>query len=276
MTKHATFERTAAALRDLDPAGGPLTEAERERAGTMRDRLLRSPVDGPAHAQPVRRRRRLLLAPAALLAAAALAVPTVLGGGSAFASWTASPSPLKPSDEEAAATTCRSLLDVKDRTARVVVGERRGGWTYLLLDSRSGEAACLMPDELLGTTTASPDSGFFGSYDTDPPAPPTPAHDSVVETESAGGAVSLPGRLSLGSREGWFTWTSGYAGSDVTAVTVHPPTGPAVEASLVDGRFAAWWPSGEARGDNPGVSGAWTYTVTLADGTTREVDPSTS
>jgi hypothetical protein len=87
-----------------------------------------------------------------------------------------------------------------------------------------------------------------------------------------GGSVSVPSRLPFRSVENWVGWVTGYAGSEVTGVTVHPPVGPDVEASLKGGRFSAWWPAGEARGDNPGVSGAWTYSVTLIDGTTRRVE----
>jgi hypothetical protein len=214
-----------------------------------------------------------VLIPVGLLTAAAVAVPIALGGGSAFASWTAIPAALSVSTAAAAATTCRSALEIHDQSARVVIGERRGGWTYVLLNGSGGEGACLMPDDLVGTSgVAGRKSGFFGSYDTDPAQAPTPAPDGIIETESAGGTVSLPGRLSLGTIEGWFTWVTGYAGSDVTGVTVHPPVGPDVKASLDGGRFSAWWPAGEARGDNPGVGGAWTYTVTLADGTTRHVE----
>lgn len=129
-----------------------------------------------------------------------------------------------------------------------------------------------MPDDVVGASGATARrSGFFGSYDTDPAKAPTPARDSIIETESAGGAVSLPGRLSVRTVDGWFTWVTGYAGRDVTRVTVDPPVGPDVVASLEGGRFAAWWPSGEARGNNPGVGGAWGYTVTLTDATTRRV-----
>ena len=60
-------------------------------------------------------------------------------------------------------------------------------------------------------------------------------------------------------------------GSDVTGVTVHTPVGPDVEASVAHGRFAAWWPSDQPSSENPEVMGAWTYTVTLADGSTRRV-----
>jgi hypothetical protein len=45
-----------------------------------------------------------------------------------------------------------------------------------------------------------------------------------------------------------------------------------IEASVSDGRFAAWWPAGEVDSDNPELGGAWTYTLTLADGSTRDDD----
>jgi hypothetical protein len=275
MTKPTAFARTAAALRDLDPAPTTtLTEEERQRADAMLTRILATP--GHEHArlatdQPRRRRRRVLV-PIALIAAATVALSTVLGGGSAFADWKAVPVPLPPPTAAVAATTCRSALDIRDQSTRVVIGERRGGWTYVLLDGPGGEGACLMPDDLVGASgVAASRRGIFSSYDPNPPKAPTPARDSIIEYGSTGGAVSVPGRLSIGTIDGWFMWVTGYAGRDVTRVTVDPPVGPNVEASLEDGRFAAWWPAGEARGDNPGVSGAWSYTVTLADGTTRRV-----
>lgn len=278
MTKHTAFARTAAALRDLDPATTTtLTADERGRADAMMARILATPSheDVRLETNPPRRRRVRAL-PVGLVgaaAAAAVAVPIALGGGSAFASWTATPTSLSRETAAAAASTCRSTLDISDQSAQVVIGERRGGWTYVLLDGSGGEGACLMPDDLVGRSDVSDDrSGFFGSYDTDPAEPPTPARDEIIETESAGGSVSLPGRLPAGTIEGWFSSVTGYAGSDVTGVIVHPPVGPDVEASLNGGRFTAWWPAGEARGNNPGVGGAWSYTVTLADGTTRRVD----
>lgn len=275
MTKHTASARTAAALRELDPATTTtLTEEERQRAEATLTLILATP--GPEHGRPQtdqpRRRRRRVLVPAALLAAAAVALSTTLGGGSAFADYRAVPVTLPPPAAASAAVTCRSLLGMPDQGARVVIGERRGGWTYVLLDSPEEKGTCLMPDGLLGESSAAARrSGFFGSYDPNPPEAPTPARDSLIETESMAGAVSLPRRLSVRAVDGWFTWVTGYAGRDVARVSVDPPVGPDVEASLEDGRFAAWWPSGEARGDNPGVGGGWSYTVTLTDGTTRRV-----
>ena len=275
MTKHNAVASTTAALRDLDSApASTLTGEERERADAMLARIVATPGHEHVRTETDRTRRRLrrVLIPVGLLTAAAVAVPMALGDGSAFASWTATPAPLPLAAENAAGITCGSALGIRGQSARVVIAERRGGWAYVLVNGPEGEGACLLPDDRIGASgAAARRNGFFGSYDTAPPEPPTPARDGIIETESMGGTVPLPGRLPLTTREGWFSWASGYAGRDVTGVTVHPPVGPDVEASLEGGRFTAWWPAGEARGDNPGVSGGWTYTVILADGTTRRV-----
>ena len=275
MTKHTRFARTAAALRELDPAPSTtLTEDERQRADATLARILATPGHEPSRTEtdrPRRRRRRVLI-PVALLAVAAVALPTALGGGSAFASWTARPETLTPPAAAAAATTCRSLMGIRDPSTRVVIAERRGGWTYVLLDGPREEGSCLMPDGLIGASgVKARRGGFFGSYDPNPPEAPTPARNSLIETESAGGTVSVPGRLSIGTRDSWFEYVTGYAGADVTRVTVDPPVGPDVEASLKGGRYAAWWPAGEVRANNNGLGGEWGYTVTLADGTKRRV-----
>jgi hypothetical protein len=283
MTKHTSltmdtsFARTAAALRDLDPAQTTtLTEEERQRADATLTRILVTPTS-PQHVRTVtgqpRQRRRRVLVPVALIAAAAVMLSTALSGGTAFADWTPKPTALPAPTAAAAATTCRSVHEMRDQSPRVLIGERRGGWTYVLLDGPGEEGSCLMPDDFVGASAvnARRSGGFFGHYDPNPPKAPTPARDSIIETESAAGAVSVPGRLWVGTIDGWFMYVTGYAGSDVTRVTVDPPAGPNVEASLENGRYAAWWPAGEARGDNPSMTGDWSYTVTLADGTTRRV-----
>ena len=269
MTRRTPFTRTAAALRELDPAATTtLSDEGRRRADALLARVVATPDqehDETDTAAP-RRGRRVLL-PVALVAATAVALSTALGG-SAFADWTAKPATLPPASAAVAATTCRSALDVVGRVPRIVIGERRGGWTYVLLDGPGEEGACLLPDALVGTSgDATRTRRFFGSYDPESPIPPTPPRDSIVETESMTGAVSVPGRLPFRTVDGWFVWVTGYAGPDVTRVTVDPPMGPDVEASLHDGRFAAWWPAG----DEPGTGEAWGYTLTLADGTTRRV-----
>lgn len=271
MSRHTGVDLDAV-LRELDPAGAVVTEEERHRATGALEMILATPhLDRSDVASPQRRRPRgRALVAAGFAAVAAIAVPTILSGGSAFASWTATPEPLAPAAAAAAADTCQSALGFDDRDARTVMSERRGGWTFVRIEGSGGEGSCLMPEDFVNGSSSRTD-GFFGTYDPDPPTPPTPARDAIAETGSMAGSVSLPGRLSLGTVDGWFSWVNGYAGSDVSGVTVHPPTGPDVEASVSGGRFSAWWPAGEARGDNPGVGGAWTYTLTLSDGTSRDV-----
>ena len=65
----------------------------------------------------------------------------------------------------------------------------------------------------------------------------------------------------------------GAVGTDVAAVTIHA-SGRLVEATVRDGRFAAWWP-GKAFADGPGQPSGrggpqlkLRYDVTLTDGTT--------
>jgi hypothetical protein len=275
MNKHTFDTLTTTALRNLDPAPTTdLSDEERRRADATIARILATPVrrQFPEQSDRPRRRRSRLLVPVGLVGAAGI-YAFLLGGGSAFASWTPKPVPLTAAAATEAATTCRAALEVPDLGDRVVIAERRGEWTYVLIASSQAEGACLMPDDLVGHQDPAhhKDKGFFGTYDTSPVEAPALAPDGIVETDSMGGSVSVRGRLPFSTHEGWVSWVNGYVGSDVIGVTVHPPIGPDVEASVEGGRFSAWWPGGEVKGDSPGVSGAWTYTVTLADGSTRQV-----
>jgi hypothetical protein len=259
------------ALRHLDPAPGrDLTEAELERADAAFARIVATPSDmssdmssdtssdesvpeGPG--RQLWRRRRLLVT-VGLAGAAGVAIPGLLLGGSAYGSWTPTPESLTAAAADAAATTCRTALDVPGRGERVAVAERRGGWTYVLLGGAGTEAVCLMPDDLVGQDH--PDRGaFFGSYDTDAVAAPTLDPDRIDETTSMEGSTD----------EGWFNRVGGYVGSAVTRVTVHTSSGLDVQASVVGNRFAAWWPSRKQSSDHPAET--WSYSVQLADGTTR-------
>jgi hypothetical protein len=275
MNKHTVDTMTTAALRDLDPAPTTaLTDAELERADATFARILATPRHDQVPEESHRPRRRRTLVLVALVGAAGAAVPALLlGGGSAFASWTPKPEPLTAAAATEAATTCRAALEVPDQGERVVSAERRGEWTYVLIAGPQAEGACLMPDDLVGQEDPADhkEEGFFGTYDTDPVEAPTLARDRIVETESMEGSVPTPGLWPFSNDEGWFRWVQGYVGSDVTGVTVHPPAGPDVEASVANGRFAAWWPSDQPSSENPEVMGASTYTVTLADGSTRRV-----
>lgn len=271
MTKRAVDTLTTAALRDLDPASSRLlTAEERDRAHATFARIVATPPPEPAPERP-RRRRGLVLA--GLVATVGAAVPALLlGGGSAFGSWTPTPEPLSGVPASEAATTCRAALGAPDRGEQVVIAERRGGWTYVLLTGPDSEQVCLMPEGLVGHPYPAEHTteGFLASSG-DPGEAPSPAPDRIVETESGAGSVPSGGLWHFGDDEEWVSWVQGHVGSDVTGVTVHAPTGVDVETSVAHGRFAAWWPSAAPRSDNLEVMGAWSYTLTLADGSTRHV-----
>jgi hypothetical protein len=277
MTKHTIDRQTTVALRDLDPApAATLTSEERARADAAFARIVATPPEDrvPGESDRPRRRRSRLLVPAGLAGAAGAAVTALLvSGGSALASWTPEPQPLAHAAAAAAAATCRVVLEVPGQGARVAVAERRGGWTYVLIAGPAGQAACLMPDDLVGQPDPAEHrgEGFFGGYSPDPVEVATPGRDRIVETESTAGSVIVSRPWPLRDEEGWFSSVQGYVGSDVTRVTVHTPTGADVEASVAGGRFAAWWPSEQPGSDHLDAMGAWTYTVTLVDGTTRRV-----
>ena len=273
MNKHTVDTMTTAALRDLDPAPKTaLTNEELERAEATFARILATPSHDQAPEESDRPRlrwSRLLV-----LGLVGAAVPALLlGSGPVFASWTPKPQPLTAAAAAEAATTCRTVLEVPDQGEPVVIAERRGGWTYVLIAGPQAEGFCLMPVDLVGHQDPADhrQEGFFGGYTTDPVEAPTPARDRIVETENIAGSVPTPGLWPFNNDEGWFSSVEGYVGRDVTGVTVHTPVGTDVEASVASGRFAAWWPSDQPSSENLEVMGAWTYTVTLADGSTRRV-----
>jgi hypothetical protein len=275
MNKYTVDTMTTAALRDLDPAPTTaLTDAELERADATFARIVATSDDHRVPEESDRPRLRRSLVLVGLVAAAGAAVPALLlGGGSAFASWTPKPEAVTAAAATEAASTCRAALEIHDHGERVVSAERRGDWIYVLLAGPQAQAACLMPVDFVGRQDPADhkDEGFFGTYDTDPVEAPTLGRDRIVETGNMAGSVSTPGRWPFRSDEGWFSWVQGSVGTDVTGVTVHTPGGPDVEASVAKGRFVAWWPSDRPSSKNPELMDAWTYTVTLADGSTRRV-----
>ena len=274
MNKH-TSDTMTAALRDLDPAPKiALTAAERQHAADTFARIIATPSGEPTPGELVRSRRRRwqLLAPVGLLGAAGAAMAALLlGSGSALASWTPTPEPLSPAETSAAANTCRGDFGIPASGEATLLAERRGKWTYVLISGPKGEGSCLMRNDVVGHDPSGNDVLGNYEYDTNLDAP-TVARDRMVEMGSTASSID-EGWL---RDDSWLTWTYGYVGSDVTGVTVHTPLGFDVEASVDNGRFAAWWPSVVPSSKNPEVMGAWSYTVTLADGSRRHATGLTS
>lgn len=270
-----TDDLTAQALRDLDAAQlTELTDAERDRADAMFARIVTTPADASAGAPvpvaPARPRRRRLLTGVGLAGAAGVALPAMLlSGGSAFGSWTPTPEPLSDAAAAEAAATCRTRMAMPDRGERIVIAEQRGAWTLVMMAGPEAEFTCLMADETVDKYPHQGDGVIMGSGGGGSSAP-TVARDDIDETTSMVGTVRDDELLPWADDADWFIWAEGHVGSDVTAVTVHTASGMEIEASVSDGRFAAWWPAGEVDSDNPEVGGAWTYTLTFADGSTRD------
>lgn len=267
MNRHDDDQLTMTALRDLDPAPAIFTldEDERARADATFARIVSAPDQGLLPVEPevpsrARLPRRLLVA-VGLAAAAGVGTSAVLLGGTAYGSWTPTPRPLAGAAAAAAASSCRTALEVPDGGERLLIAEQRGQWTYVLIGGPRTQAACLLPNGLVGAEAGDYEGHFFGTYDADVPPAPQVAPDGLAETTTMSGATD----------EGLVNWSEGYVGRDVVGVTVHTPTGRRVEASVARGRFAAWWPAGEAKADNPEIAEASTITVTLADGSTRHI-----
>jgi RNA polymerase sigma-70 factor, ECF subfamily len=226
--RHHVDTMTTAALRDLDPAGPTvLTDVERERADATFARIMATPSHDhvPEESDRPRRRWARLLVPVSLVGAVVSAL-LLSGGAPAFASWTPKPEPLTGAAATEATTTCRAILPVSDQATPVVIAERRGKWTYVLMDGLTIQASCLMPNELIGQENpADQDTGFLANYNLDPVEAPTLAWDRIVQTGSEEGSVPTSGRLPFTTHKGYVTWVQGYVGSDVTGVTLHPPRG---------------------------------------------------
>ncbi len=277
MNKHTVDIMTTAALRDLDPAPTTvLTDEELERADATFARILATPSHDqvPQESDRPRRRRSRLLVLLGLVGAAGAAVPAMLlSGGSAFASWTPKPEPLT------AAAVSRGRYHVPRRPRGSRPGragrDRRATWRMDLRAPRRPQVGRGLPDARRPRRASVPrgpqEGRIHRGLHHGPRRGPDPARDRIVETENMAGSVPTPGPWFFSDDEGWVSWVEGYVGSDVTGVTVHTPIGIDVEASVANGRFAAWWPSDQPSSENPEVMGAWTYTVTLADGSTRRV-----
>lgn len=275
-----TYDDDLLRLRHLDAADRVLSPQQRSRATATLERIVASGPDAPgagsaAPVKPRRRASRLLLAGAAMTVAAtvALVLPTVLNGSQAFASWSPVPVPLTGADRAAVVDACLVLQSdgggglqfAADAHASVLVAEARGGWSYVVFtvagSSRPLQASCLLPDDVV-TDPQPGKGGFFGSLEpTADLAAPSPAPDVVRQDSYGVGAVD---------REA-FVYVEGRAGADVHRIEVTTPGGRHVQASLAHGHWAAWWPAGDDSMDNPELTEAPAYVVTLRDGTTTRL-----
>jgi hypothetical protein len=256
--------RLDATLRSLDAAGTMTAEQQQHAAATLERIVATAPAAGSTHrgaTAPVRRfRRRLLLIPAAAaLTAAVIVLPGAEGGGRAYASWTPVPTALTATEVGVVAPACREQLrggSLDLERARLVLAERRGEYVALLYrtDDPDMSGSCLAHN-LQGTDDV--DDVNVGIGGGSGPALPAPARGFTQ------GAIA-------GYRDA--SITDGAAGADVAGVTIHAGD-LAVQASVSNGRYVAWWPGSAFESDRNQPSGKdgarliLTYDLTLTDGT---------
>ena len=251
---------TDSTLRSLDAAVATLTAREQHRAAATLERIV---ATAPSTVTRQRSRRRLVLLPAAALTVVvgSLVAQGIGGGHAAYASWTATPTAVAGDDLDAAAAACRDKLGGRGSSidmdrAKLVLAERRGEIVAVLYrtDNPDLSGSCLVHLQRGSADADVVDDGVGGSSG---PALTAPSRGFTQ------GAISSSDEASI---------TDGAVGEGVLGVTIHAGRF-TVNASVQNGRYAAWWP-GTAFPTGPfGPSGGagpapdLTYDLTLTDGT---------
>ncbi|MEE1650014.1 hypothetical protein V1260_04350 [Brachybacterium sp. J144] len=261
------------ALRSLDPA--PPQHAGREQraeadlrrilATTRREPEASDPRSADAddtrpragsRRHPLRRRGLLALAAAALVVTTAVVAVDLIRPPTASAGWTPVGDPVAV--DAPGVQQCARWWRVESDRLRPLLQEQRGSTTLVLAGDEDGR-------ELLCTATLIDGREPIGGMTSleEPPAAAPGADDVVVGFVQTSFQEAMP-------QNGWqaegSTAISGHVGEDVTRLVLDTERGP-VEASVADGRFAAWWPIEDDSDPHPVVPA----TITLADGTTRTV-----
>lgn len=248
-------------LKGMDPAAGRIGDGNRAAANLQR---VMSTEPG---AQRTRKSRKGRYTLAAGLAGVGVVVAPVLGGSTAaFAGWDEKPVAASPEEAKFWSDKCDAIvggpdLEGIDRDFRTVLVELRGDWSFTVMQAADGmEIACLAD----GKITAERPEGDGLSWGGE--ALGEPAADSLLT-----GSVVKADILVDGTQYA----VTGRIGSDVAGVAFLVG-GREVEATIENGRFAAWWPEPDPASllgkisdrvhkgpPNPDVR------ITLRDGTSR-------
>ncbi|MFW6034308.1 MAG: hypothetical protein ACOC9R_04155, partial [bacterium] len=239
-------------LRTLDPAD-PHVDPHGPRARATLERILTTdPGQHPDHTPVKPQSRRgirvaaVATATAVTAGAAVVVLPSLTGGDSAFATWTATPTGMSAQAAADAAADCRDAQlegpggehglggDFSDelRRADIAIAERRGEWTLVALSGDDGFSALCITD-----TSTPLFRDWIGAVGT-PADYAEPEPRDVVATSLGTGIVNNAD-LSL---------AAGYVGSDVTGVVYRSASHGEVEATVSGGRFALWLPGDELEG----------------------------
>lgn len=263
----------AVLLRPLDAASRP-DDTDRRRRDAMLERVLAAPAAAPERAGAVAAKRRpfvrfalggvaaVLLAPAVVIGATQFAQHpqpvTNSAGPGAFtkiqlASWVTTPTPRSAASLSSAVQRwCTSATDAQ-AGAGASVGfsnaDQRGRIASAIITRGSYRDLCVAGDGGAGTWEIIDGPG-------------------IVLPAVGARAVALQSAGSQGDGGASIDTVWGQAGSDVTKMVLHVEGDPRpITATVGDGIWSAWWPSGEVHGDAPK-----TATVTYRDGRTATVE----
>ncbi|PFG38052.1 hypothetical protein ATJ97_0522 [Georgenia soli] len=263
-----------ATLRSLDPAhpridaSGPRARADLHTilatAPAVPDSgaaLQHSAVTGrPRGAARTTRRVAVIGGLAATVAAGIVALPPLIGGDEAFATWTPVPEAVSAQQRPEAGAECRKEMEdgagaqyADDLgSADVAIAESRGVWTTVVLAGADGFSALCITDGSAGLFAA----GMIGSIG----AP------HGLDGVSPGARELFPTDLGVGSmNDRDISLAAGQAGPDVVGVVYRSQAHGDVAATVSHGRFAVWLPGDEFEGAS---SGGVEVDVTYRDGST--------
>lgn len=271
-------EKTFTALRELDaaPVVSPTAE-ETARRNILLSEIFASsasPQTRRVTSTPIRKRPAFVWASVGLgaLLVGAAAVGTVVvaphiidrvdGGSPAassgplsavqLASWTSTP---------AALSTSSALADQAENWCQTKLGQANGagGTPTITNQDARGDVASMLYErqgEHYYCLAAGTGTGLWEVVDGNP-AQSLAADGILIDTSG-----------SSGNGAGGLTYSVGFVGTDVTAVTLDEPGHLGIVATVANGRWTAWWPT---PGDSAHGEPVGTITVTTGAGSTRTV-----
>jgi hypothetical protein len=207
-------------------------QLESELRAALRERAAQVPAASIAHLShldyhPRTRRVKPPLAIGALASAAgaagavAVVVSLTAGASSAFAGWTAKPTPPAPGQLSAARASCKaSQSPIAGLPLKLT--DTRGPYTFSVYADSTSSAACINGPSFNAVT------GSVASSAVDVPA------DQVLLSTSHQTDRSGDG----------FSFADGRTGPGVSGVTLTLDDGTNVQATVGGGWFVAWWPGG--------------------------------
>lgn len=260
-------------IRALDIAANRPDSRQRAAA----DRLVEEILSGPprrqrsGHWSRFSLRTGTVLALGACAAVAMLLLPQESARVPAIATWTATAETVAPADLAIAKEACQESIaefDLAIAEFDLAIAEHPTS----LLSERRGDLVGVMlwgadPETLLTCLVELPEG----------------TNRAVATTGGAELGVTAAGPAAAGDVEGGNLWelrldggnaimTSGAVGPDVTAVTMHIGK-TAVEATVQDGRYAAWWPTSDLVMFSPASpaspANVITFDLTFRDGSTK-------